>query len=129
MAKRWTIDEAKGEAVRLAFNARPAVAGAPWCDDLIVRSPTPVQQHVYVGPDGFDALAAAVERDAGPQIYVAEGWWHPSVRSGQVHDHPENPGRGWSQAAHRLCEQVYTRRIPPGAMFTGRRAEEAPDVG
>jgi hypothetical protein len=45
-----------------------------------------------------------------PPIYVCEGWWHPNVRSGQVHDHPENPGRGWSSASHRQCEQVYTKR-------------------
>lgn len=43
-------------------------------------------------------------------FYVCEGWWHPNVKSGQVHEHPEKPGRGWSSASHRLCEQVYTLR-------------------
>lgn len=45
------------------------------------------------------------------QVYVAEGWWHPNVNAGRVHDHPESPGRGWSTASHRLCEQVYTSRL------------------
>jgi hypothetical protein len=41
---------------------------------------------------------------------VMEGWWHPNVKGGQVHDHPEAPGRSWSRASHRLCEPVYTHR-------------------
>lgn len=39
-----------------------------------------------------------------------KGWWAPNVKAGQIHDHPENPGRSWSSATHRLCEPVYTRR-------------------
>ena len=42
--------------------------------------------------------------------YVAEGWWHPNVKDGRVHEHPANAGRSWSTASHRLCELVYTRR-------------------
>ena len=45
-------------------------------------------------------------------VLVAEGWWHPNTNAGRVHDHPDNPGRGWSVANHRLCEPVYTRRAP-----------------
>lgn len=38
--------------------------------------------------------------------YVDEGWWHPNVKSGQVHGHnPNQPG-----TMHRLCERVYTKR-------------------
>lgn len=42
--------------------------------------------------------------------YVDEGYWHPNVKSGQVHVHPASPGRGWSETMHRQCEPVYTRR-------------------
>jgi len=41
-------------------------------------------------------------------VYVAEGWWHPNVVSGKVHDHKA----GQPPAMHRLCEQVYTKRTP-----------------
>jgi hypothetical protein len=40
--------------------------------------------------------------------YVDEGWWHPNVKDGRVHDHPED-GQ-WSRTMHRECEPVYTRR-------------------
>jgi hypothetical protein len=46
---------------------------------------------------------------AGP-LSVMEGWWHPNVKGGQVHEHPENPNGNWSAATHRLCEPVYTHR-------------------
>lgn len=46
------------------------------------------------------------------ETLVCEGWWHPNVKSGQVHLHPESPGGGWSVATHRLCEPVYTKRSP-----------------
>lgn len=39
---------------------------------------------------------------------VEQGWWHPNVKDGRVHEHPEHPGGGWSAASHRLCEPVYT---------------------
>lgn len=52
----------------------------------------------------------AVCDEALRRTYVAEGWWHPNVNAGKVHEHPERPGRGWSEASHRLCEPVYTRR-------------------
>jgi hypothetical protein len=42
--------------------------------------------------------------------YVNEGWWAPNVKSGQVHDHPKNPGQSWSVTMHRECEPVYTKR-------------------
>lgn len=42
--------------------------------------------------------------------YVDEGYWHPDVKSGQVHLHPASPGRGWSDTMHRQCAPVYTRR-------------------
>jgi hypothetical protein len=42
--------------------------------------------------------------------YVCEGWWHPNVVDGRVHQHPEQPARSWSVASHRRCEKVYTRR-------------------
>lgn len=56
------------------------------------------------GNAGMAGAAGAMAR------YIQEGWWHPNVKSGQVHDHPEDPGRSWSQASHRLCESVYTYR-------------------
>lgn len=34
------------------------------------------------------------------------GWWHHNVNAGRVHEHPANPGGGWSAASHRLCERV-----------------------
>jgi hypothetical protein len=57
----------------------------------------------------LDAAVAEVERlraEIASVDYVAEGWWHPNVRSGQVHDHTPRQ----SATMHRLCEQVYTRR-------------------
>ena len=42
-------------------------------------------------------------------VYVDEGWWHPNVKSGQVHDHDSRQ----PQTMHRLCEQVYTKRPVP----------------
>ena len=48
--------------------------------------------------------------ESAAPTYVAEGWWHPNVKDGRVHDHPENPGASWSIASHRLCEPVYTKR-------------------
>jgi hypothetical protein len=54
-------------------------------------------------------------RPATPSVenatFVCEGWWHPNVKKGQVHDHPERPGGSWSVASHRLCEPVYTKRV------------------
>lgn len=61
------------------------------------------------GGDSFRFIVKATAR-ALSETAVAEGWWHPNVKSGQVHDHPENPGRGWSEASHRQCEPVYTHR-------------------
>jgi len=52
-------------------------------------------------------------RVAEPATYVCEGWWHLNVKDGRVHDHPENPGGGWSSASHRLCERVFTKREAP----------------
>lgn len=45
-------------------------------------------------------------------VFVDEGWWHPHVRDGQVHEHPEqgHEQRGWSWTMHRQCEPIYTRR-------------------
>ncbi len=40
------------------------------------------------------------------EFYIEEGWWHPNVKSGQVHDHSD----GQPATMHRLCEPVYTRR-------------------
>lgn len=58
-----------------------------------------------------DVLCALrIAEAAGDGVYVEEGMWHYSVRSGQVHDHPASPGRGWSSTSHRQCEPVYTRR-------------------
>jgi hypothetical protein len=54
-------------------------------------------------------LVNAVVRLTEP-AHVCQGWWHPNVRSGQVHDHPEHPGRSWQTAMHRQCEQIYTKR-------------------
>jgi hypothetical protein len=51
-------------------------------------------------------------RNVSDAFYVCEGYWHPRVKSGQVHAHPEQPGRGWSSASHRQCEPVYTRHDP-----------------
>jgi hypothetical protein len=45
--------------------------------------------------------------------YVNEGWWAPNVKSGQVHDHPKNPGQSWSVTMHRECEPVYTWTTGP----------------
>jgi hypothetical protein len=57
-----------------------------------------------------DRATAAFRPTGDVATAVMEGWWHPNVKSGQVHDHPEAPGRGWSHASHRLCEPVYTHR-------------------
>lgn len=46
-------------------------------------------------------------------ITVCEGWWHPNVKDGRVHDH--TPGQPTTM--HRLCEPIYTRRgraVPAG---------------
>ena len=48
---------------------------------------------------------------------IWEGWWSPNVKAGQVHDHPEDPGRGWSVTMHRECERVYTKRRDPGLPY------------
>lgn len=63
----------------------------------------------------WDAFQASLERQGFTlreveTRLVQEGWWHPNVNAGRVHDHPANPGRGWSAASHRLCEPVYTKR-------------------
>lgn len=58
--------------------------------------------------------ALAIAEADGDTLLVEEGWWHPNVRSGQIHDHPVEPGRGWSTASHRLCEPVFTRRSSRG---------------
>lgn len=42
---------------------------------------------------------------------VCEGWWHPNVKRGIVHDHKPNQ----PMTMHRECEQVYTHRIPYAA--------------
>lgn len=66
-----------------------------------------VASEYYLGYGVDESEVAGVEiRDV-----VAEGWWHPNTNAGRVHDHPENPGGGWSQASHRLCEPVYTARV------------------
>lgn len=38
---------------------------------------------------------------------MSVGWWHPNVKDGRVHDHPERPNGAWSEAMHRLCEPLY----------------------
>lgn len=55
---------------------------------------------------------ATVEQppDLSTTVYVAEGWWHPNCKSGQVHDHPKEPKGSWSVANHRTCVEVYTKR-------------------
>lgn len=53
---------------------------------------------------------------------VCEGWWHPNVKSGQVHDHPEHPGRSWQTAMHRQCEQIYTKRVINADLAEARAA-------
>ena len=58
-------------------------------------------------------LAEILTRYEATGVLVCEGWWHPNVVSGRVHDHPANPGRSWSAASHRLCEPVYTKRGKP----------------
>ena len=65
-----------------------------------------------------DLLEARMNRATGTVqptavVYVCEGWWHPNVRDGQVHDHPAQPGRSWSSVSHRQCEPVYTKRDAP----------------
>lgn len=37
------------------------------------------------------------------------GWWHPTVKDGRVHEHPERPNGSWSVPMHRLCQPVYSR--------------------
>ena len=57
---RWTVIYPPGESTRLAYGARDAETRDPWCDDLIVRCAEPVSRQAYLGPQGFDALVAAV---------------------------------------------------------------------
>lgn len=66
---------------------------------------------LWANTGGVDALVALCQLavNAGC-LYVAEGWWHPNAKSGQVHEHPERPNGNWSVTSHRLCEPVYTKR-------------------
>src|SRR5205085_3308152 len=41
--------------------------------------------------------------------YVDEGWWHPNVNAGKVHEHTDRQ----PATMHRQCEPVYTRRRMP----------------
>jgi len=108
-ANHWTVE---GEG-RLAFNARRAVAGAPWCDDLIVSSPT-AKQHATVGEAAFAALEALIEdvprlkaevRALTARLDAA----HTVIRHAITHwvDHPDFPAKwtdddwqdsGWTEA-------------------------------
>ena len=53
-----------------------------------------------------DWLLAALAPSSAAAVYVDEGWWHPDVKSGQVHDHKDNQ----PMTMHRQCEPVYTKR-------------------
>lgn len=62
--------------------------------------------------DGVERVHVARngDRPARLAVLVAEGWWHPNVKKGQVHDHaPEGSGY---PTYHRECEQVWTMRTP-----------------
>jgi len=56
-----------------------------------------------------EAAGLRVIDEVEREVLVAEGWWHPNVKSGQIHDHTERT----MQTMHRLCEPVYTRREAP----------------
>jgi len=53
-----------------------------------------------------DTREALADPTTAEYIYVEEGWWHPNVVSGKVHDHKA----GQSVTIHRICEPVFTRR-------------------
>lgn len=55
-----------------------------------------------------------------PRTLAADplGWWHHNVNAGKIHDHPANPGRAWSHAMHRLCEQVYPKVTVESCVLT-----------
>jgi hypothetical protein len=60
--------------------------------------------------------------------YVREGWWHPNVKSGQVHTH----NAVQPQTMHRLCEPVYTKRqerAMTGTLPNGEPCAYAHDYG
>lgn len=46
------------------------------------------------------------QRTQPHSAWVQEGWWHPNVTRGIVHDH--NPGQPMTM--HLLCEPVFTNR-------------------
>lgn len=79
------------------------------------RRPGEVALGVIGEQPGFAWVSAEEASDFAMRILAATrdvqplpiGWWHRNVKDGQIHQHPANPGRGWSHAMHRLCEQVY----------------------
>jgi 5'-nucleotidase len=95
---------------------KPEVKGAlvPAWEHLVFERPYNLGakgRHVNWG--NCEQVLSEVEdglRRPDGEAYVAEGWWHPNTKAGQVHDHPLNPGRSWSVASHGMCEPVYTKR-------------------
>lgn len=53
-----------------------------------------------------DSVPSALQGYRRRQEYVEEGWWHPNVKGGQVHDHKP----GMPMTMHRTCEPVFTKR-------------------
>lgn len=93
------VTEAQAQDVYL--QSLPERVGRDW--------PREVQlQHAQVVAGLVDA--DGVPAQSPPATYVCRGWWHPTVKSGQVHNHPERPTGNWSTASHRLCEPIYVRR-------------------
>lgn len=99
-----------------------ALSDRAWCEscEAVHDGRCPIERlragekHVKVrngAEAGAMAAAGFLTLDHGhtwfaAEYLVAEGWWHPNVKGGQVHDHkPNQPA-----TMHRLCEPVYTKR-------------------
>jgi hypothetical protein len=105
----WTSDD---DGERLVWDPLIELDEGVWHELESCCGPGLSKAGQAAAAEAWAALVGDVRaaRRADVATAVMEGWWHPNVKSGQVHDHPEAPGRGWSHASHRLCEPVYTHR-------------------
>jgi hypothetical protein len=65
-------------------------------------TPAPGETDVDLALRFVGVILGHVDPADPPPPPVAQGWWHPSVKSGQVHDHTAVQ----PQTMHRLCRQI-----------------------
>jgi hypothetical protein len=94
------ITPPNGPLVTRVFRFADSVDGEPPCPpDVLGRI---ALWKVDVRGDDVQLLIDEVRRLRAAARPVSQGWWHPNVKSGQVHDHTAVQ----PQTMHRLCRPV-----------------------